>query len=91
MKCYSGSGKERGDAERGGQDMEESTNKGTEGRMDAFTVASGEAARQNVKNSRPGGDGQNQSSGKEKQETVYVEHPGIVRGRYPACKMLSQS
>jgi len=91
VKCHGGSGKDRGDAERGGQDMEESTNKGTERRMDAFTAASGEAARQNVKNSRPRGDGQHQSSSKEKQETVGVEHPGIVRGRLLACKMLSES
>src|SRR6202158_4087655 len=86
VKCHGRSGKERGHAERGGQNMEESTNKGAEGRMDAFTAATGEAARQNVKNSRPWGDGQNQGSGKEKQETVCVEHPGIVRGRFPACK-----
>ena len=91
MKCYSGSGKDRGHAERGGQDMEESTNKGAEGRMDAFTAASGEATCQNVKNSRPWGDSQNQSSRKEKQETVCVEHSGIVRGRLLACKMLSES
>ncbi len=87
VKCQGGSSKDRGDSERGGQDMEESANKGAERRKDTLTAASGEAARQNVKDSRPWGDGQQQGSGKEKQETVRVEHPRIVWARLPACKM----
>jgi len=58
VKCQGGSGEDRGDAERGGQDMEESTNKGAERRQDTLTAASGEAARQNVKDSGPWGNGQ---------------------------------
>jgi hypothetical protein len=86
MKCYGGSGQDRGDAERGRQDMEESTNKGAERRKDAFTAASGEATRQNVENSWPWSDCQEQRSGKEKQETVCVEHPKIVRASLATCK-----
>jgi len=76
VKCHGGSGKDRGVAERGGQDMEESANKGTERRMDAFTAASGEL-RAKRKKFPARGDGQHQSSSKEKQETVGVEHPEL--------------
>src|SRR6266446_5655205 len=91
VKCNGGSSEDRGDAERGGQDMEESTNEGAEGRKDTFTAASGEAARQDVKDSRPWSDCQQERSGKEKQEMVDVEHPGIVRARLPARKMVASA
>jgi len=54
VKCHGGSGKDRGDAQRGGKDMEESTNKSAERRKDAFATASGKAAGQNIKDPGPG-------------------------------------
>src|SRR6266704_1347188 len=87
VKRHSGSSKDRGDAERSGQDMEESTNKGAEGRKDSFTAASSKAARQYVENARPWSNGEEQRCGKKKQETVCVEHTGIVRARLAGCKV----
>ena len=45
VKCYSRGSKDCRDAKRGGQDMEETANKSAKRRKDAFTAASGEAAR----------------------------------------------
>jgi hypothetical protein len=91
VKGHSGSSKDRGDAKGGGENMGESTDKGAEGRNDALTAASGEAARQNIKDSWPWSDGQQQRSGKEKQEAVYVKHLRIVwsgaLASKPACQL----
>src|SRR6266700_4922731 len=86
VKRHRGSSKNRGDAERSGQDMEESTNKVAEGRKDSFTAASSKAARQYVENARPWSNGEEQRCGKKKQETVCVEHTGIERARFAGCK-----
>jgi len=44
MKCHGGSRQDRGDAERGGEDVEESTEKGAERRKDALTPATSKGA-----------------------------------------------
>jgi len=44
VKCHGGSRQDRGDAERGGEDVEESTEKGAERRKDALTPATSKGA-----------------------------------------------
>src|SRR5207248_639701 len=50
---------------------------------DAFAAATGEAARQNIKDSWPRSDCQGQCGSKEKQETVCVEHLENCMGQGP--------
>src|SRR5437660_1427783 len=61
----SGSGEDCGDAEGGGEDVEKSANKRAERRKDAFAAASGEAARQHVKDSGAWSDRQEQRGSEE--------------------------
>src|SRR6266704_3288205 len=83
-----GGGKNRGEAEGGGENVEESADKRAERRKNAFALSTGQAARQNVENARTGRDGQKQSGSEEKQQAMRVEHAEIVRAQVVACKTL---
>src|SRR5260370_41899631 len=60
--------------------MEESADKCAKRRKDAFAAASGEAARQHVKDSGAWCDGQKKSGGEEKQEMARVKHQQDCKG-----------
>jgi len=83
VKRYGRSRQDRGDAEGGGENMEEPTDKGAQGGKDALAAASGEAARQNIEDAWPRSDCQHQRSSKEKQEMVSVEHLENCMGQGP--------
>ena len=79
MKRDGGSGEDRGNAQSGGEDVEKSTNKGSERRKDALAAAAGEAASEHVEDARARSDGEKQGGGKEKVKAMRVNHGEIVR------------
>jgi len=69
----------RGNAERGGKYVKQSADECAQRRKNSFAAAPGQAARQNVENSRARCDCQQQCGGDKKQEAMRVKHPRIVR------------
>jgi len=87
VKRDGGGRKNRGEAESGGEDVEESAYESADGRKDAFALSSGKAARQDIENARAGRDGQEQSGGEKEQQAVRVEHFEIVGSATGVCKV----
>jgi hypothetical protein len=74
-----GRGEDCGDSEGGGEDVEESAEESTDGRLKAFAAAPGESASEYVEDAGARGDGEEKRGGEEEQETVRVKHRESIR------------
>jgi len=79
LKGNGWSGEDRWNTERGGEDVEKSAEKSTERRSETFAAPTGERSRENVEDSRAGSSGENGRGNEEQNETMPIEHIGIVQ------------
>src|SRR5216684_6523365 len=98
VKCNRGRGKNRGDTECCGKNMEQPAGKSTERRLNAFALAAGKAARQDIEDTWPWRNREDQSSRKEQQEVMWVRHlfilptfvEGVARQRTHSAMRIAQ-
>lgn len=74
VESYGGSGEDGGDAEGGGEDVEESAKEGAEGRLETFAAAASQGAGEYIEDAGAGSGREKEGGGEEEQEAVRVEH-----------------
>lgn len=74
VEGHSGCGENCGYPERGGEDVEESSEESAEGGLETFAATTGEGAGQDVEDARAGSDGEKHGGGEEQHEAMRIEH-----------------
>jgi hypothetical protein len=74
VKSDGGSGENCGDPERGSENVKETADESSDGRVDTFAASASEAASENVENAGSGRYRQKECSGEEDEKTVRVKH-----------------
>jgi len=74
VEGYGGSGQDGRDSESGSEDVKESAEESTEGRLKTFAAAAGKGAGEDVEDAGAGSDGEKKGGGEEEYETMRIEH-----------------
>jgi hypothetical protein len=82
VEGYGGGGENSGNAEGGGEDVEESAEECADRRLKTFAAASCEGAGEHVEDAWAGSDGEEQCGGEEEREAMGVEHKNILAGEW---------
>jgi hypothetical protein len=80
VKSNSGGGENGGDACGGGENVNEAAKESAASGENAFAATTGEAASENIENTRAGSDCEDQSSKEERKEVMGVKHGDSLRG-----------